>query len=413
MTPIRFDPDALASVLPPGGLTYVSGSTAESGLMADAVMTAGLALGAMTFTGVFIPGINRRTYIANDACRMLSFFMTPELRALGDKVDFLPLCYEDIRHELKRRKPAAALFMCAPPDDGGNCSFGVQVDFLSDLWRDIPVRIAHINPSMPVTRGCPGIPFSEITAWCEADRPLVESAGDSSDAIAAAIAEHIHPYIGDGSTLQFGVGKIPGTVLRRLTDRRGLRMHSGLVDDAVLDLIAADAMAPGASATVGVAVGSRRLYDALGADPFLFAPVSVTHGAAAIAKLEKFVTINSALEIDLFGQGYSELQPGGLMSGPGGASDYARGARLAGGLRIIALPSDGKKGSLSRIIAPGRGRGPVLLGRMDIDLVVTEHGVADLRAKGYDARAEALIAVAAPQFRDALGQEWAEFRRQL
>ncbi len=130
----------------------------------------------------------------------------------------------------------------------------------------------------------------------------------------------------------------------------------------------------------------------------------MTHGLAELYG-KRLLTINSALEVDLYGQAYAELTPRGWMSGPGGASDYARGAR-ANGLRIVALPASAK-GS-SRIVQPAHALGPVSLGRMDIDIVATEHGAADLRGLSHDARAAALIAVAAPEHRDALALGWAE-----
>ena len=122
---------------------------------------------------------------------------------------------------------------------------------------------------------------------------------------------------------------------------------------------------------------------------------------------EHFVTVNSALEVDLFGQVYSEVGPKGAMSGPGGASDFAAAARLSPrGLRLICLPADAAKGTLSRIIDPASARGPASLSRLDTDVVVTEYGAADLRGKSHDDRAEALIRIAAPQFRDVLAESW-------
>jgi len=125
------------------------------------------------------------------------------------------------------------------------------------------------------------------------------------------------------------------------------------------------------------------------------------------------VTINSAIEVDLLGQAYAELTPKGLVSGPGGASDFARGARLGDGLRIVALPASAAGGSISRIVAPSGGAGAVSLGRMDIDLVVTEHGVADLRDKTYAMRAKALIAIACPSHRDFLHVAWTNYAKKL
>lgn len=413
MAPKRIDPADLASVLPPGGLTLVSSCSAQSQVLADAVMRAGDALGAMTFSGVFLPGLNRLTWLANPACRVLTFFMTPELKAAGDRVEFLPLCYEDILACYRQRKPDAALFMCSPPDAGGNCSFGVEVAFLPDLWRDIPVRIAHINPLMPRTSGDPGIPFTELTAYIEAEQPLVTGGEGGSDPVAEAIAQHAAAFVADGATLQTGVGKIPDAVMRALKAHKNLRIHTGLMGDALYDLIDAGATEPGVAAVVGVAIGSSALYDRLADARLEFRPVSVTHGLQALAATRNLTTVNSAIEVDLLGQVYSELTPKGLMSGPGGATDFARGARASGGVRIIALPASAGGGGISRIVAPGAGSGPVSLGRMDVDVIVTEHGAADLRGKGYEARAEAVIAIAPPAHQPALSEAWTTYVAKL
>lgn len=413
MSPRRFDPSTLASVLPPGGLALVSSCSAESALLADAVEAAGTALGAMTFCGIFVPGLNRRTWLPNADSRVLTFFMTRELRAEPGRVDFLPLCYQDILAHLRARQPQAALFMCAPPDGEGRCSFGTEVAFIADLWRDIPLRIAHVNPSMPRTPGDAGIPFGELTAYLEADQPLLTSTAGKPDPVAEAIATHVAPFVTDGATLQTGLGKIPDAVMGALHGRRDLRIHTGLIGDGVMGLVRSGALAPGASAVVGVAIGSPDLYAALGHPALQFRPVSVTHGADQLARIENLVTLNSALEVDLFGQAYAELTPSGLMSGPGGASDFARGARPGGGLRIIALPASAKSGQVSRIVAPGTAGGPVSLSRMDIDIVATEHGAADLRGLGYGARAQALIDIAAPDLRPGLAAAWSEVEAKL
>jgi acyl-CoA hydrolase len=413
MAPIKLDLSDLAAVLPPGGLTLVSSCSAQSQVLAGAVMTAGDALGAMTFSGVFLPGVNRLTWLANPGCRVLTFFMTPELKSLGDRVDFLPLCYQDILACYRDRKPDAALFMCSPPDEHGNCSFGVEVAFLPDLWRDIPIRIAHINPLMPRTLGDPGIPFSELTAYIQVEQPLLISGEGGPDPVANTIARHTAPYIADGATLQTGVGKVPDAVMRALTSHKNLRIHTGLMGDALFDLIEAGATEAGVPAVVGVALGSSALYARLTDKRLQFRPVSVTHDLQALADARNLTTINSAIEVDLLGQVYSELTPKGLMSGPGGATDFARGARASGGVRIIALPASAAGGSISRIVAPGAGTGPVSLSRMDVDVIITEHGAADLRGKGYQARAEALIAIAPPNHRPMLSGAWTAYAARL
>jgi acyl-CoA hydrolase len=411
----RIAPEDLASVLPKQGRVLVQGATGESLLLADAVLAAGDAIGALTFTGVFIPGTNNNTYLANAQCQVETFFYTSALKsAPAEQVHFLPLCYNDILTRLQTISIDAALFMCTPPDEDGNCSFGPAVDFLAEIWERIPVRIAHINPLMPRTRGHKGIPLSKITAFVEGDQPFETPADTSSDPVADAIAAHIAPFVPGGATLQTGIGKVPGAVLRALTGRRNLRIHSGLIVDEVLDLAEAGALAPGASVLAGVAIGSKRLYEAIGGAAYEFQPVSVTHSAEVIAAIPHFISINSALEVDLLGQVHSEFGPKGLMSGPGGASDYARAARLSpGGLRIIALAASAAKGTISRIVPAGQGAGPVSLSRTDVDLVITEHGVADVRGKTYGERAAALIAIAPETHRATLEGSWQDYAARL
>lgn len=406
MPPRRLDLDDFASVLPPGGRSIVSSCSGKSLLLAEGVRRAGQRLGAMTFTGVFVPGLNKTTWLANPSCRVETFFMTPELKAAGAAARLLPFCYGDILKWLRATPIDAALFMASPPDAVGNCSFGPIVDFVAELWPRIPIRVAHINPRMPRTAGPCAIPFDTLTAFVEADQDLLGGADRPDDAVSQAIGEAVARTIPDGATIQTGLGKIPTAALRALKGRRNLRIYSGLIPEAVVDLEDAGALAPGVSVTGGVAIGSRRLYDRVGGPAYRFHPVSYTHSPRVLADIEGFVTLNSAMEVDLFGQAYAEMGPSGLVSGPGGASDFARGARASGGLRIVALPADAADGKISRIIAPGQGSGPVSLGRMDLDIVVTEYGSADLRGLDHDQRARALIGLAPPSHRDRLRQQW-------
>lgn len=414
MAPVPFDPADIADWLPVGGRVLVTGASGESVLLAEAVMAAGDAVGATTFTGIFVPGFNRNSYLAGPAARVETFFVTPPLRKdLGGRVEQLPLCYSDIRQRLRALPIDALICMVTPPDKEGLCSFGPAVDFAAELWPDIPVRIAHINPAMPRTRGHAGIPFAELTAYVEVAAGFDGEPDTVADPVAEAIAVHVAPWITDGATLQTGVGKVPGAILRALTRRRNLRIHSGLVGDEVVDLLEAGALASGQAVTAGVAIGSRRLYRAIEGPEFAFLPAAVTHDRAIIAGIPNFVAINSALEVDLLGQVFSELGPHGLISGPGGAPDFAAGARQGGGLRVIAFPATAVGGAISRIALPGVSTGPVTLGRMDSDIIATQFGAADIRGLSYDKRAEALIAIAAPQHREALTAGWRAYAAKL
>jgi len=402
----------LASVLPPGGMTLVSSCSAESDVLAQEVRTAGDVLGDMDFTGIFVPGLNRQDWHAGAQGKVTTFFQTPDLRKQADRTTFLPMCYQDVLRFYRQKKPQAALFMCSPPDENGNCSFGTEVAFIAEMWREIPVKIAHFNPAMPRTPGDPGIPVSELAGWFEGEQDLrgMGTAPDSPTNL--AIAKHVAELVPDGATLQTGLGKLPDAVLGALSNHRDLRLHTGLIGDGVLSLLDSGALAQEGAGLVGVAIGGQALYDRLDDPRFQFRPISTTHGLGVLASIDKLVTINSAMEIDLFGQVYAEASSRGFQSGPGGASDYARGARLCeGGLRIIALPSAAR--DISRIVAPGAAHGPVSLSRFDVDCIVTEHGIADLRNKDHNQRAASLIAIAAPEHRDALAEAWRTTANQI
>jgi acyl-CoA hydrolase len=408
MMPKLITPDTLASMLPPGGLTLVSGCSAESLLFADAVEAAGSALGAMIFCQVVVGGLNRRSWYAGPESRILTFFQTPVLRDKAQRVEFLPLCYQDALIELRCRKPAAALLMCTPPDTDGLCSFGSEVSFIADLWREIPIRIAHINPLMPRTSGDPGIPFDELSAYFLAEQPLLSLPTIAPDAISIAVGNNAAAFVRDDDALQIGIGKLPDAVARALIGRKHLKIHSGLLGDGLMDLIDSGSVD---RAVVGTAIGSTGLYSRLHHPILSFQPTSITHGPRLLAAIDRLVTINSALQVDLFGQCYSEMSDQGLMSGPGGASDFSRGARAGVGVRIIAIPATAR--SFSRIVPPSQGRGPVSLSRFDVDVIVTEHGAADLRGLGYDDRANALIAIAEPANRDKLAAAWAAYSERM
>lgn len=397
------DLEQVSSFLPRGARVLVQGGAGESCRLAEVLERAGR--DDVTCVGVFLPGVNEHAY---GASQVTTFFLTRALRGAGARVTFLPLSYTEIVAYLRATAFDAAFATTAPPDAYGNCSFGVAVDFLAELWPWIPVRIAEINQRMPRTFDHPGIPFTELTATIECDAPLLELSEDRDDETAIAIGERVGALIPDGATVQAGIGKLPGAAMRALTVKRGLRIHSGFISDWALELLAAGALVRDKPIVTGLAIGSAPFYAELSSAAFAFRPVSHTHNANVMRTLRNFVTINAALAVDLFGQVYAERAPDGFASGPGGAADFARGAKLTGGLRIIVLPADAKGGAVSRIVASGAGLGPVSLSRFDVDVVVTQYGAADLRGVTHDERAHRLCAIAAPDHRDALARAWSE-----
>jgi hypothetical protein len=181
--------------------------------------------------------VNTNTYGAAKGCAVTTFFLTPELKAAGGGVEFLPIGYNDIALRLRASPPDAALFMASPPDAAGACSFGVAVDFLAELWPSVPIRIAHLNPDMPRTRGTPGIPFDSLTAFIEARTPLITLADAADDATRKAIGARVAVLVPDGAAVQAGIGNIPGACMRALAGKKGLRIHSGFVSDWAVDLL--------------------------------------------------------------------------------------------------------------------------------------------------------------------------------
>jgi acyl-CoA hydrolase len=279
------------------------------------------------------------------------------------------------------------------------------------------VVLAHINPMLPRTRG-PFIPVSRINAWAQAALPPLSIALGTRNPALKAVATQVAQLVSDGDTLQFGLGRLQAEVLAALTSHRHLKVHSGMVSDALLDLIESGSLlSPSMHSPpvcTGMAIGSAALYQAV-SDPCLvqFSPVSHTHAHATLAGLPHLKAINSALEIDLLGQVNCATLKGRQVSGIGGLVDLTRGARASqGGMGIVAATALAGRAHQSRIV-PMLDPSAVSMSRSDVDTVVTEHGAAHLRHLGLDDRAHALIAIAAPEHREHLHQAWRTLRRNL
>jgi acyl-CoA hydrolase len=257
------------------------------------------------------------------------------------------------------------------------------------------------------------VAWDDLDLVAEASFAPREYSVGAPSAQAAAIAARIAAFIDDGATLQIGLGKVPDALLRRLTDRRGLRLHSGMLSDGARLLADGGSLDADWPHTGCVHVGSGEYYGWLAerAD-FAVRGCDVTHAPGVLAGLRRLVAVNSALSVDLFGQANLEMLDGRMVSGIGGAPDFARAAALsADGISILALPSTSGRAEASRIVP--RLDGVCSLPRNDIDVVITEHGAADLRHGSVMQRAERLIAVAAPQHRGALANAWRDIAQRL
>ena len=304
----------------------------------------------------------------------------------------------------------AALIMVSPPDQLGYCSLGVSVDVVMSAARSAKKIIAQINPQMPRTAGHSFLHISEFAACIHKEQvlPVIEPA-EKND-IYERIGQYVAMLVENGATLQLGIGKIPDATLRYLGKHKNLGIHSEMISDGVIELIQngvinnrAKTFHPG-KAVVSFCMGTKRLYDFVHNNPHVeFYPSSYVNKPTNIAKNEKLVSINSALEVDLTGQVVADSIGHDFYSGIGGQVDFVTGATLSkGGKPIIALPSTAKNGTVSRIVANIKEGAGVVTSRGNVHYIVTEFGIASLKGKSIRERALELIRVAHPKFREEL-----------
>jgi 4-hydroxybutyrate CoA-transferase len=331
--------------------------------------------------------------------------------------DFIPSFFKDVPGLLGDRVPVdVAVVNVSTPDSEGYCSLGVACDYTFAAIQRARVVIAQCNECMPRVGGRDNaVHISRFDAVVECADPLPETpAPGESSAVESAIGSHCADLVRDGDTLQLGIGAIPDAVLGFLGGKKDLGIHSEIFSDRAVGLIRAG-VANGSRKTLhrGKAVatflvGSRVLYDFVDGNPdVLMFPVDYVNDPAVIAANDNLVSINSCLEVDLGGQINAESVGHRQFSGVGGQVDFIRGARSSrGGRSIIAMPSTAARGTVSRIVATLSPGSTVTTSRCDVDHIVTEHGVASLRGRTLRERAAALIAVAHPDFRDLLSEEF-------
>lgn len=312
-----------------------------------------------------------------------------------------------------RRIPVdVALIRVRPTADPKVFSLGVMVDFVHEMVEAARVVVAEIDERMPLTRADALIEAARISHFTTADgpEPLLPDPDPSPTDI--AVAARVAALIPDRATVQFGVGGMPVAVCAALGGHQGLGLHSGVIPDCAVALIEAGVVTnahkgldAGVTVTGGLFGAARLNAFAHDNDAISLRRAAYTHAPQTLAGLERLHTINSAIEIDLTGQVNAEIAGGRYVGAVGGQVDYVRGARLSpGGRSIIAMASTTPDGRHSKIVT-GLGARPVTTARSDIDLVVTEYGVADLWGLDLPARAQALIAIAHPDFRDGLARQ--------
>jgi acyl-CoA hydrolase len=314
-----------------------------------------------------------------------------------------------------------ALIRVRPTGDKNVYSLGVVVDFVHEMIDAARVVVAEIDERMPLTCGDTLVRGDQIDLFTVADRDepiIIDAVPGKTEMI---VASRVAAIIPDRATVQFGVGGLPVAVAQSLGDHKDLGLHSGVIPDAAVELIEAGVITnkfkgidEGISVTGGL-FGTRKLFDFADGNGVLeMRRASFTHAASTMAQIRGFHTVNSAVAIDLSGQVNAEVAGGRYVGAVGGQIDFVRGGRLSsGGRSIMALASTTPDGKHSKIVADLSGQ-PVTTARSDVDMVVTEYGVAELWGRDLFQRAKALIAIAHPDFQEALErQAHATFERSI
>ena len=343
----------------------------------------------------------------------VSWFSGGGLRAAvnGGWGDVMPCYYRDMPALFSEYVPVDAfLAAVSPMDEHGWFSTGVSASNSAALLAKAKRVYLEVNPNMPRALSAPAIHISQVTALCESSTPLPLLPPAEIDEISRTIGGYIAQEVCNGATIQLGIGAIPEAVGFALKDKHDLGIHTELLTDSMVALVECGAVTNAqkplhrGKTVATLAFGSQRVYHYIDNNPaVLMLPVDQVNDPAVIAQHPNFISVNSALEVDFFGQVCAESVGTRHVSGSGGQADYVRGAVLSrGGKSFIAFPSTAQGGKVSRITPTLTTGAIVTTSKNDVDYIVTEFGVAKLRGKSLSQRTRALIAIAHPKFRDML-----------
>ncbi len=343
------------------------------------------------------------------------FLSAPTREAIqSGRGDFTPCFFHQVPSLFRSSLPGdVALITVTPPNQDGFCSLGVSVDYTKEAAKTAGLTIAQVNQNMPFTLGESLIHVTELDYFVPFDGPIIPLPPPTIGQVEEEIGKHCASLIEDGDTLQLGIGAIPDAVLLFLKEKKDLGIHSEMFSDGVVELVEAGVITnarkslhPNQSVATFL-MGTQRLYDYVHNNPAVYmAPVDYVNHPKVISQNDRIVSINSCVEVDFMGQVNAEMVQGKQISGIGGQLDFVRGAAMAqGGISIIAMPSSAK-GKVSKIVPRLGAQSVVTTGRCDVDYIVTEYGVASLKGKTLAQRAQALIDIAHPQFREELQGEF-------
>jgi len=352
-----------------------------------------------------------------DHVRHVSMFYGGASRPGGQAgwIDFIPNCFSEVPAMIERGCIAADVVfaLASPMDAAGNFALGLGADYTMAAIGRARAVVLETNPNVPFTHGNCHVHVSRVSAIVENSNAVSEAVLPAIGPVQQAIGAHVAELVDDGSTLQIGYGGIPDAVVVQLTSKRDLGIHTEMIGDGILELVESGAVTnrrknylPGRMVAT-FALGSARLYRFMDRNPALeMHPADFTNDPWLAGRNDNLVAINGALQVDLLGQCGSESLGPSPYSGTGGQSDFVRAAnRSRGGKAIIVLPSTARNGTLSRIVPALTSGTHVTTSKNDVNYVVTEYGVAQLRGKSARRRAQELIAIAHPDFRGALADQ--------
>ncbi|HUV36942.1 MAG TPA: GNAT family N-acetyltransferase [Patescibacteria group bacterium] len=328
------------------------------------------------------------------------------------RAEYTPIFLSELPSLIRsgRLKIDVALIQVAPPDNYGFCSLGVSVDIVKAGAESARLVIAEVNKQMPRTLGDCFVHLKDIDYIVESDTPLVMWSPPKPDEVSDRIGRNVARLIGDGATIQAGIGMIPNAILSHLHDKHDLGIHTEMFSDGIIDLVESGVVTNSKKSIhngkiiATFCMGTQRLYDFVDDNPLIeFHACDYTNDPFIISQNNKMISINAAIQVDLTGQVCADSIGEYFYAGIGGQVDFVRGAaRSKGGKPIIVLPSTAKHGTVSRI-APYLDQGAgVVTSRGDVHYVATEHGIANLHGRNLMERALALISIAHPDFRNEL-----------
>ena len=348
-----------------------------------------------------------------------TFFVGPGSRdaVAENRADFIPSFFWEFPRLFNEKiiPIDIALVHLSPPDEQGYLSYGVSVDYIKAAAENAKIIIAEVNEQMPYTYGST-IHISEIDYVVETNRELYVLEPPVLRDVEKKIGENVAQLITDGANLQLGIGAIPDAILHFLTDKKDLGIHTEMFSDGVVDLYNKGAITnkynnlnPG-KFTATFLMGTKKLYDFVHKNESItMYPVDYTNNVMVAGRVNNLISINAALEVDLYGQVCSDTIGYKQYSGVGGQVDFVRAAGLSkGGKTVIAMPSTARKDTISKIVLKLTEGACVTTSRHDVEYIVTEYGVAYLKGKSIEERAKLLIGLAHPNFRDQLTKEACE-----